>query len=772
MKAFERKKLEDKGEILKAVVIEKKNLLLEVNELIKLVGEKQERIVHSSRTVQVLLLPQVKCFDSSILSASELLAELQLRDKQLSESEEDLKQILLVLDKKQRDEILLRSKEFRAERERIKTLNHQINLIDKQIDTLKGKLDGCEFEIKKYEDEQLNRVQAKQNLDKELKELETRRILMNEKYRHRQEDLKEKVRSLSRGEQPKCVRVKVENGPGADHFLVVSYVNKKDEAKIEMTHESGQSVTYNKEVVTDEFNPHDTNHYSTYRTHPKIRNSPENDIEKIIDNMQVVTTVKNTDIKPQQTDKNSSLLVHGIKHLDLVETRQNSISQKKSYSNSFRFKQKMSKQLCSSREVKEFELKPSETNTFVASMNSNDNNKNNVEQMNHRSLLCSKRNKRVAPSKFNTAVSFIQSNIHSRSQDNINEINEKQGQLIKQKKREMKTSGRGSLDNKTDFSLSSYRDPNLVTSRHKPSQNFNGALHSSIDMPNNKKELEQQETKFESFFTKNLFRKMVTLRTNDKKESLKQKENIEPALLKTRTSQTTRNSFNEIPKKSVLLEKAYNNLFQKNQKTLKESLDSSKDRTGFKDSVLQAHTNRFVFQKCADQDNCKKHSKYFRLESDCTSLEEMEIFQAIRPLLEGTHIYKKFTSSSVRKSNFDPRNCLQNPPEQCGYGLRFMRLNISKRCLEVLTIQKASIERTICISNILKVSTAQYDQLVREGATSVELLPFELLSRDGPLDLISLTSSDYRAWVKGLTILHTNMRDVCKLSSKIKMFCV
>lgn len=177
---------------------------------------------------------------------------------------------------------------------------------------------------------------------------------------------------------------------------------------------------------------------------------------------------------------------------------------------------------------------------------------------------------------------------------------------------------------------------------------------------------------------------------------------------------------------------------------------------------------------CGDPSECKKHNKYFRLENASkATLEETELFRNIRQLLEGTQIYKRFPTSQLKKAHFDPKRSLEKPPELCGYGLRFVRLNLNKKCLEILSVQKSSVEKAIGIGSILQVCTKQVDQLRREGELEgLEHLPFTILAKDGSAELISLSSGDFSTWVKGLNLVINRSKELARLSSKVKVFCV
>lgn len=227
---------------------------------------------------------------------------------------------------------------------------------------------------------------------------------------------------------------------------------------------------------------------------------------------------------------------------------------------------------------------------------------------------------------------------------------------------------------------------------------------------------------------------------------------------------------------SNILERTFANLYQKNRLSLKSSLMIDKDITSL-GGGNRAREGPLVLQSCLDPIECRKHKKYYKADSSQLSLKEMELFQGLRRLMEGSHLYKKFTSSSLKRELFDPSRCLERPPEQCGYGLRFLRLNIYKETLEIMNANRVSVEKSISIGQLIKLGShlPEYQRAINERGKeeNSELIPFHLLTEnDGALELISLSQEEFSEWTRGISMLVKNVKLVNKLQKRVRCYCV
>ena len=87
------------------------------------------------------------------------------------------------------------------------------------------------------------------------------------------------------------------------------------------------------------------------------------------------------------------------------------------------------------------------------------------------------------------------------------------------------------------------------------------------------------------------------------------------------------------------------------------------------------------------------------------------IIQKLRPLITGMNLYKRFNNNFYNVKDFDPLNCLNNPPENCGYGMRNFKLNTKKKTLEIKIlnqINKNHFEFSDSIFNIKNILLGKF----------------------------------------------------------------
>ena len=178
----------------------------------------------------------------------------------------------------------------------------------------------------------------------------------------------------------------------------------------------------------------------------------------------------------------------------------------------------------------------------------------------------------------------------------------------------------------------------------------------------------------------------------------------------------------------------------------------------------------------------------FRMDLDKCSVKEAQLFEYLKPLLEGIVIFKKYKNkSSLKEKVYDPLFPQKNPPEACGYGKRMLLYNPTNTTLEFHGLKKPftleysiplndlktiiiptdtqQIIRAQCKLNLLGSDSdrsldvsqsvenpeneaeveAKLDRLARTGdnnlflehCSKVKLYPFEILSQDSRLKAIS-----------------------------------
>lgn len=130
----------------------------------------------------------------------------------------------------------------------------------------------------------------------------------------------------------------------------------------------------------------------------------------------------------------------------------------------------------------------------------------------------------------------------------------------------------------------------------------------------------------------------------------------------------------------------------------------------------------------------KQHESKYKIDPDKCSVKEAQLFESIKPLLEGMTIYKKYKNkSSLKEKVFDPLCASRDPPESCGFGRRSLVYNPATCCLEFRALKKPfavdhavsllDLKRALIPSETLHIIRAQakLNLLTTDGDRSVEL---------------------------------------------------
>lgn len=200
------------------------------------------------------------------------------------------------------------------------------------------------------------------------------------------------------------------------------------------------------------------------------------------------------------------------------------------------------------------------------------------------------------------------------------------------------------------------------------------------------------------------------------------------------------------------------------------------------------------------------NKKYYRFHLDDISQNEKDFLDKIKPLLEGTEMYKKFvTRPNAKVQQFEILDCLKVPPECCGYALRQFFLHKSLNKIHVTQPLKPGFESTIssdCLMapilnpNTLLVLKAQgylnkddldYDKLNEKARNSINLdvnserfkeqcrgisyYPFCIgLVKGEKIELIAKGYQMLKQWVNGINALVKYKRLIPKLTSRIEAY--
>jgi len=143
---------------------------------------------------------------------------------------------------------------------------------------------------------------------------------------------------------------------------------------------------------------------------------------------------------------------------------------------------------------------------------------------------------------------------------------------------------------------------------------------------------------------------------------------------------------------------------------------SSTIKTGQKSKIRTTRINiakspkKLEFQTASEiwLEVWKKYSASF-------TQNEIELFNLLEPLLIGNEIYKKFnTQYSTKLPTFDPLQAKTRPPDRCGYGLRFVSIELNLKGIIIKQSKEGGSHYTIPLDNIKKpVIPQQTIELIR-----------------------------------------------------------
>ncbi len=208
---------------------------------------------------------------------------------------------------------------------------------------------------------------------------------------------------------------------------------------------------------------------------------------------------------------------------------------------------------------------------------------------------------------------------------------------------------------------------------------------------------------------------------------------------------------------------------------------------------------RFVYSSFNE-----KASK-FRVDTTVCPVKELQLFDSIKTLLEGTPIYKKYTTQNLlRERAFDPLLSQKYPPDNCGFGKRHFMYNVmtnklefrlpSKLSVSELSIPVSSVQRVVVpieTSQIVKVQkscggvmsvylsgqadekkeTVTLDKLgrnvdnkeYREQCRGVHFYPYSVLTNDARIELVADTYTIFKYTVQAINQILMNQSLVASL---------
>ena len=210
-----------------------------------------------------------------------------------------------------------------------------------------------------------------------------------------------------------------------------------------------------------------------------------------------------------------------------------------------------------------------------------------------------------------------------------------------------------------------------------------------------------------------------------------------------------------------------------------------------------------AFSDVSSEIPCPKELQYTYDKKDA---KNKAFFEAIIPLIEGTIIYKMFKNKT--QNIFDPLEGNMLRPEDCGYGIRKMKINKQLSKIEIRQIGKSGVESSIMIEQIVSVvvpavtaeiikakkkvldeeeSTLEKEEEFSKVYRNMKLMgnmnfnsqafvwkaketcfyPFIVNLKGGRIEFVAEGSQVYRNWVQGIKFLQKNKSDLERLKYKI-----
>ena len=161
------------------------------------------------------------------------------------------------------------------------------------------------------------------------------------------------------------------------------------------------------------------------------------------------------------------------------------------------------------------------------------------------------------------------------------------------------------------------------------------------------------------------------------------------------------------------------------------------------------------------------------------------ITQKIRPLINGINLYKRFNNNfSSNGKDFDPLNCLNNPPENCGYGMRVFKLNTKNKNLEIKILNQTNknhFESSDSIFNIKNILLGKYaNKIIKAKEKKIfefdyktqfllnnDFICFSLVFTDYKIDLIAPNYFIYNNFASAIKTIINNHENVNEILDKM-----
>ena len=161
------------------------------------------------------------------------------------------------------------------------------------------------------------------------------------------------------------------------------------------------------------------------------------------------------------------------------------------------------------------------------------------------------------------------------------------------------------------------------------------------------------------------------------------------------------------------------------------------------------------------------------------------LVQKIRPLINGINLYKRFNNNFYSNGkDFDPLNCLNNPPENCGYGMRMFKLNTKNKNLEIKLLNQTNknhFETSDSIFNIKNILLGKYaNKIIKAKEKKIfefdhqtqfllnnDFICFSLVFTNYKIDLIAPNYFIYNNFASAIKTIINNQENVNEILDKM-----
>ncbi len=210
----------------------------------------------------------------------------------------------------------------------------------------------------------------------------------------------------------------------------------------------------------------------------------------------------------------------------------------------------------------------------------------------------------------------------------------------------------------------------------------------------------------------------------------------------------------------------------------------------------------------------REGSRYM-IDVDKCSVKEVQLFEAVRLLLEGVYVDRKYKKqTSLKEKTFDPLQSNKFPPEVCGFGKRFLSYNPAASRFEFRVLKKPfTVDHYVSLFDLKQVvvpgetrqiiraqralgsivgearsvelsltrdgerkegeqrldrlARSEENELFREQCASIRFYPFSILAKDSRIELVAETYPVFKTVTQMLSSVVENVGLFRSLSRRL-----